>query len=131
LRGEYYFNWISTYPRLGSPPLARGVRIENRNTIGKARITPACAGSTVRYHGKIKREKDHPRLRGEYIFHSSLSTSDSGSPPLARGVHNASYVSTGKAGITPACAGSTLHKASKTSGVQDHPRLRGEYASGN
>ena len=91
------------------------------------RITPACAGSTSRPMPKQKQARDHPRLRGEYVYAWHMLCSVTGSPPLARGVlcHVRNCVL--RCGITPACAGSTFPPNYPHTQKQDHPRLRGEY----
>ena len=66
LRGEYGRLPVPLIVPVGSPPLARGIRIivdVNNSFLG---ITPACAGNTVGCKGITGKGKDHPRLRGEY-----------------------------------------------------------------
>ena len=48
LRGEYLKRLLNTDDYLGSPPLARGVRIERVMKEAPTWITPACAGSTLK-----------------------------------------------------------------------------------
>ena len=93
--------------RSGSPPLARGVPTHNILGGISARITPACAGSTLDYSLIRHNERDHPRLRGEYLI-------------IPTACNNNIW-------ITPACAGSTVFRLWLTHPNQDHPRLRGEY----
>ena len=50
------------------------------------RITPACAGNTIKASWCATTIRDHPRLRGEYERIFRKSTSQTGSPPLARGI---------------------------------------------
>ena len=66
LRGEYCSKRNSPPARLGSPPLARGVRKLIRRELQQRRITPACAGSTKAHELLQYKRQDHPRLRGEY-----------------------------------------------------------------
>ena len=70
-----------------------------------ARITPACAGNSIRPQGKLPAYEDHPRVCGEQDMIGALDSQLEGSPPRVRGtaqdVGNATHV----AGITPACAG--------------------------
>ncbi len=127
MRGEYLVNAISFPQAVGSPPLARGIQSFALTKPSGERITPACAGSTGANNGKTKRKKDHPRLRGEYVFLSCSSSLYVGSPPLARGVPVKSNAVVKKPRITPACAGSTFASRSGVPTRQDHPRLRGEY----
>ena len=66
LRGEYKSTHSFQVIKLGSPPLARGVRIWKMNGKNFHRITPACAGSTKSEAKEKHYDEDHPRLRGEY-----------------------------------------------------------------
>ena len=87
LRGEYVVRTPRETPYLGSPPLARGVLTSRGYACSYARITPACAGSTILQCRKKQSMKDHPRLRGEYQAEARVKQYGYGSPPLARGVH--------------------------------------------
>ena len=108
MRGEYPALVLSCCCRLGSPPLARGIHWRCFLYGIIDRITPACAGNTSQC-SKVKfRSWDHPRLRGEYSFLSTLHCTSAGSPPLARGI--------------PECP-VTISRPKR-----DHPRLRGEYS---
>ena len=126
MRGEQVGKIAHVCPQLGSPPLARGtVRIleDNGTYVG---ITPACAGNSNRYICRLSRGGDHPRLRGEQQelnYHASMIE---GSPPLARGTGRCGRVLAVVTGITPACAGNSLHREKNTVQSRDHPRLRGE-----
>ena len=93
---------------MGSPPHARGIpkaNEENTDTIG---ITPACAGNTLMTLHQQRRNRDHPRMRGEYLVCRLLVDCLSGSPPHARGILYMYHDSGCLCGITPACAGNTL-----------------------
>ena len=111
LRGEYYTSAATGFAKLGSPPLARGVRyiIISRNW--KVRITPACAGSTIKRIFAGMKAWDHPRLRGEYEKYAGSRLIKVGSPPLARGVPSFGGKGRHVGRITPACAGSTLSRS--------------------
>ena len=86
LRGEYTRSGAKEIPKVGSPPLARGVQECMLEFCVSPRITPACAGSTTMRIKHLKLDKDHPRLRGEYLAFRTVSFLVTGSPPLARGV---------------------------------------------
>ena len=91
----------------GSPPPARGAQGHPARLDGPHRITPACAGST---NGRLLSAMwllDHPRLRGEHMATGDSLTVLNGSPPPARGALAPSRLLFARAGITPACAGST------------------------
>ena len=127
LRGEYFRESVLHAFRLGSPPLARGVRRFMVQFHLILRITPACAGSTNFRNSAYSLWQDHPRLRGEYSNCDVASALAKGSPPLARGVLILSRIMIEWKGITPACAGSTVHCNYNYKSDRDHPRLRGEY----
>ena len=91
----------------GSPPLARGIPIDDIVCRLGGRITPACAGNTYPPRLYMQIVRDHPRLRGEYCSLVQLVPYFVGSPPLARGILFTRAVGTVFCGITPACAGNT------------------------
>ena len=108
LRGEYKKTSARPGNPVGSPPLARGVRIASAIQIAGDRITPACAGSTPFSLQRLRANWDHPRLRGEYWSHRQSGSWTGGSPPLARGVRGGKRMPSYRDRITPACAGSTI-----------------------
>ena len=87
LRGEYGRLPVPLIVPVGSPPLARGIHARNKGIRDRIRITPACAGNTFQYLPRLHRQRDHPRLRGEYARGDGSHGNDPGSPPLARGIH--------------------------------------------
>ena len=107
LRGEYWCCLWNGSGKPGSPPLARGILLDARESLEKARITPACAGNTLRILNSIPSVRDHPRLRGEYMVRLKSSGNARGSPPLARGIRTDTCDPELTKGITPACAGNT------------------------
>ena len=127
MRGEYLPNALRFWSCLGSPPLARGVPVADIVAACDKRITPACAGSTIKQKMSGFPRQDHPRLRGEYVLDYKYKRGEVGSPPLARGVHLMWYPCLPQVWITPACAGSTLPHCRWRCRSGDHPRLRGEY----
>ena len=66
LRGEYKVARMEVRSVPGSPPLARGIRRSSLSFGSSTRITPACAGNTDSDEEEAGKERDHPRLRGEY-----------------------------------------------------------------
>ena len=110
----------------GSPPHARGRPTGMVHGRGEARITPACAGKTDTTGFPVLSTEDHPRMRGEDTHGSSGVPEPPGSPPHARGRPRRSVAKTVRGGITPACAGKTVHSADAAPILSDHPRMRGE-----
>ena len=50
---------------IGSPPHARGRRLDLSENVHENGITPACAGKTTNVDFALFEEQDHPRMRGE------------------------------------------------------------------
>ena len=107
LRGEnsYFFPHIPK--SMGSPPLARGKLLQLPTQQELLRITPACAGKTIMSSNASSLIKDHPRLRGENLLLSFLTSNLVGSPPRARGKSPSRLKCSLPSRITPACAGKT------------------------
>ena len=127
MRGEYCYPISNSAELLGSPPLARGIRGYYVILFSDERITPACAGNTLKSDDFGALLKDHPRLRGEYPSNLRGQKCRRGSPPLARGIPVSNVKLVRCDGITPACAGNTLPSTCQLYPNRDHPRLRGEY----
>ena len=92
-----------------------------------ARIIPAYAGSTDAAAVAIEAPPDHPRIRGEHSPCLRARTIATGSSPHTRGARYREIGFETIDRIIPAYAGSTLLRASRTSGMKDHPRIRGEH----
>ena len=147
LRGEHEFFYKCVKLFIGSPPPTRGTLWNQYHTANTLRITPAYAGNTSSVMHKEHCKQDHPRLRGEHLFHSKPPHSNSdhprlrgehyclffscrlhlGSPPPTRGTHTALFAFHFRYRITPAYAGNTPPESSLFIPAQDHPRLRGEH----
>ena len=110
----------------GSPPHARGRPAAQAGRASACRITPACAGKTLRPPAATSRRSDHPRMRGEDMGIPKGHVASRGSPPHARGRRIAVCIAVCIGGITPACAGKTCCDQSAESNAKDHPRMRGE-----
>ena len=89
----------------GSPPLARGTGTCPPCRCWAHRITPACAGNSIRHFAGDTIFWDHPRLRGEQFSQPPACAGGLGSPPLARGTGSLSQPFSICVRITPACAG--------------------------
>ena len=128
LRGEHNLVRCLADGDNGSPPPARGARAAAYLAGDRARITPACAGSTRGRHRFARRRPDHPRLRGEHAKILRGGVMSAGSPPPARGARGGGEEGWAARRITPACAGSTGNRSPPIPASSDHPRLRGEHA---
>ena len=70
----------------GSPPLTRGILFTRQKTYIEHRFTPAHAGNTFGQISSALALKVHPRSRGEYKNAKEPTISETGSPPLTRGI---------------------------------------------
>ncbi|KRM95468.1 hypothetical protein FC19_GL001780 [Liquorilactobacillus aquaticus DSM 21051] len=86
MRGEYCPVGVLSINPIGSPPHARGILNAAFLNLFIFRITPACAGNTVATLTLFRCDKDHPRMRGEYLQKSVKTWEFWGSPPHARGI---------------------------------------------
>ena len=71
-------------------------------------VTPTCAGTAISLEHREILAKDHPRLRGYYIYKSINLKHYIGSPPLARVLLLKMIKRIKQCRITPACAGTTF-----------------------
>ena len=126
MRGEDVNSGDGVRVIAGSPPHARGRRDPCTRRRPHARITPACAGKTTVARVQFNVGKDHPRMRGEDLSCWVSCWWRRGSPPHARGRRATEVSLKGLEGITPACAGKTLHPLPRRTISKDHPRMRGE-----
>ena len=91
----------------GSSPHVRGALGQNRRHSDTGEIIPACAGSTRLACPTRHGIWDHPRMCGEHTIESANKATATGSSPHVRGARVLSASGGGRAGIIPACAGST------------------------
>ena len=66
-------------------------------------------------------------MRGEHATLWQVAPIGSGSSPHARGARQRALRQRGRAGIIPACAGSTYTCRHRRARKWDHPRMRGEH----
>ena len=72
------------------------------------RITPACAGITLRRNMTGVFPQDHPRVCGNYTVTPLNVTVMPGSPPRVRELRSFRPIQAESNRITPACAGITV-----------------------
>ncbi len=114
----------------GSPPRVRGTVVLHSQEQRQIRITPARAGNRrVHQAGRIH-TWDHPRACGEQRDASRADGHLLGSPPRVRGTAPAKSFLRLPKRITPARAGNSSTKTSRTEDNQDHPRACGEQRTG-
>ena len=126
-RGVYGCLTLCGISRLGSSPLARGLRSHVVARTVRWGIIPARAGFTSRTPARAVAAEDHPRSRGVYLRLDFQSRSHVGSSPLARGLPSHCSAVAAGSGIIPARAGFTGGGAPRTGRPSDHPRSRGVY----
>ena len=128
MRGEHHSCASMATASMGSSPHARGAHKTIKSACRRVGIIPACAGSTNFANPRRHRHWDHPRMRGEHRRNRSTAEMSKGSSPHARGAQAIREEKTAKAGIIPACAGSTRRGRLSGSSAGDHPRMRGEHS---
>ena len=112
--------------KAGSPPRVRGKVEPFKGSMYQSRITPACAGKSVRLSGLSGSGTDHPRVCGEKVPPLLPVVLYRGSPPRVRGKGRCSRYSIPASRITPACAGKSMQGQSAQANQKDHPRVCGE-----
>ena len=127
MRGEHWTGEGSNESVVGSSPHARGTPwIRSTPAMGIG-IIPACAGNTCCAIRAMRRNWDHPRMRGEHSSAVSMVVMEPGSSPHARGTPHPRPWRGCQAGIIPACAGNTWMSIWIILACRDHPRMRGEH----
>ena len=126
-RGVYLLRSTMNRPLAGSSPLARGLRYELQGRQVRYGIIPARAGFTTGVWPSGTLSPDHPRSRGVYAFWADVREWESGSSPLARGLHGTINRARLTHGIIPARAGFTASTCRSAASSRDHPRSRGVY----
>ena len=85
-RGEYAIPAAISSSYMGSSPLSRGIPCRIGRSAFQLGIIPALAGNTTLYNPANMPVADHPRSRGEYIWHIGHLPARCGSSPLSRGI---------------------------------------------
>ena len=111
----------------GSSPHVRGARHHLHKIATRHGIIPACAGSTFNASFGALQNRDHPRMCGEHAQGQWAAEVRVGLSPHVRGAHRRQPQLRQRAGIIPACAGSTVEQLYLTTVIGDHPRMCGEH----
>ncbi len=111
---------------LRSPPRMRGKAHVFYSSLICGRITPACAGKSVKVNEPDCLPRDHPRVCGEKNGICRAKVPHLGSPPRVRGKGFLHFAHKMLEGITPAYAGKSKTSAAGCPGCRDHPRVCGE-----
>jgi hypothetical protein len=126
LRGERWTCPAQCGARRGSSPPARGTGVLEQEVVVVLRFIPACAGSGRRGPECPFWRAVHPRLRGERTLASTLTPSQAGSSPPARGTGSQKEFEMRALRFIPACAGNGSWTPRARTATPVHPRLRGE-----
>ena len=95
---------------IGSSPRMRGALLVQAERADQVGIIPADAGSTMRWNGRNRQNKDHPRGCGEHSSNVLSMLGDKGSSPRMRGARIPVFAFQLLVGIIPADAGSTIFR---------------------
>ena len=125
--GEHSVSFRGSFHSWGSSPHVRGALYPAQERVLFGGIIPACAGSTHCPPTHLVSARDHPRMCGEHTDIGSPKSICRGSSPHVRGALNALGGAFRRAGIIPACAGSTSIAAFAAEESRDHPRMCGEH----
>ena len=109
----------------------REIRIAVFVSFNFLRITPACAGNTIKPELVHRLNQDHPRMCGKYLWSTLGDFFSTGSPPHVREILALDMHISRNTRITPACAGNTLLVGKVGMKAQDHPRMCGKYFDRN
>ena len=82
--GNHFSASASVMFSMGSPPRVREPLKKQKDALEKARITPACAGTTCPSSCRQARPGDHPRVCGNHRLVAASATFCAGSPPRVR-----------------------------------------------
>ena len=125
-RGENVGTMPGAGPLLGSSPLTRGKRRRRLCDATLRGLIPAHAGKTRAWRAPGRRERAHPRSRGENTRRCNNEYAVTGSSPLTRGKPISFFKYARGFRLIPAHAGKTSVVSSWPQHRGAHPRSRGE-----
>ena len=111
---------------MGSSPLTRGKLCPPLWSSSARGLIPAHAGKTGRGGKPYRRQRAHPRSRGENAPLEPTPERRPGSSPLTRGKLSQPARGALSVGLIPAHAGKTAHRWRVHHDRRAHPRSRGE-----
>ena len=129
VRGEHLDTPSVCARPAGSSPRPRGTPGYFASTEGTIRFIPASAGNTPAPPSGSPRGAVHPRVRGEHVPDSTLSSIVIGSSPRPRGTRHRCGRRHGGRRFIPASAGNTRPTRPRRSSSSVHPRVRGEHGA--
>ena len=126
-RGEHWLCNSSTHDHVGLSPLARGTHYAFLRLPGFCRFIPAGAGNTRVGKSRGNRTPVYPRWRGEHVHTQTITESQNGLSPLARGTPVLLFCAVVTDRFIPAGAGNTPSAAAPHRYRAVYPRWRGEH----
>ena len=127
MRGDHVCCTAHAKLTKGSSPHARGPRRVAVGGGAAAGIIPACAGTTSLPKSGSSSRWGHPRMRGDHSEEEFAHAVPRGSSPHARGPRFFMAITPARAGIIPACAGTTPFSSTGLPPARDHPRMREDH----
>ncbi len=112
----------------GLSPLARGTHYAFLRLPGFCRFIPAGAGNTRVGKSRGNRTPVYPRWRGEHVHTQTITESQNGLSPLARGTPEEARERLQATRFIPAGAGNTFLSALFITLSTVYPRWRGEHS---
>ena len=125
--GEHGRRGRVTRPRSDLPPRVRGALPDDGGTHHRARLTPACAGSTTFAVRWQQTRSTYPRVCGEHSDRLEIEAGWDDLRPRVRGALSRRQRRQVPDRLTPACAGSTRHGAGADRLCSTYPRVCGEH----
>ena len=113
---------------LGSPPHGRGPLHPGAGHRHHVGLTPAWAGTTSTAAASRPAARAHPRMGGDHLGRELGLAFAEGSPPHGRGPPLEHAEHRGRAGLTPAWAGTTNNEVNREGMVRAHPRMGGDHS---
>ncbi len=108
-RGEHGRTEYKAVYLLGLSPLARGTLALQQQHPWPRRFIPAGAGNTKCWWALMPQTQVYPRWRGEHVHTQTITESQNGLSPLARGTLQPRAPTINSARFIPAGAGNTLN----------------------
>ena len=130
-RGEHWLCNSSTHDHVGLSPLARGTHYAFLRLPGFCRFIPAGAGNTRVGKSRGNRTPVYPRWRGEHVHTQTITESQNGLSPLARGTPVLLFCAVVTDRFIPAGAGNTPTLSIIMVSDTVYPRWRGEHSNHN
>ena len=129
--GEHFSMSTLVASSIDSPPRVRGARSLAIPAVTSLRLTPACAGSTLRLRQPTLQRPTHPRVCGEHGDEPLGRMTMFDSPPRVRGAPSHLYLRLREPSTHPrVCGEHPSITISLPNRIDSPPRVRGALISG-